>query len=67
MAVVAFDPLGGGWLTAAHPAPPGAVADLDGELVRDPAALAAAADDYGHPRPPCPAGREGGGGIRGGS
>lgn len=53
MAVVAFNPLGGTWVTAAEAAeggPPGAVAvpDLDGELVVDPAALAAAADDYGH-------------------
>jgi cytokinin dehydrogenase len=49
--VVAFDPLNGVWVTEAQAAvPSGAVAvpDLDGELVLDPAALAAAADDYGH-------------------
>jgi cytokinin dehydrogenase len=50
VAVVAFDPFGGGWVTEAQAAPPGAVdvPALDGELVLDPAALAAAADDYGH-------------------
>lgn len=52
-AVVAFDPLRGGWVTAAHAAqgsPRGAVAvpDLDGTLTTDPAALAEAADDFGH-------------------
>ena len=55
-AVVAFDPLNGGWVTAAQAAaapggvPRGAVSvpDLDGELTTDPAALAEAADDYGH-------------------
>jgi cytokinin dehydrogenase len=52
-AIVAFDPLRGGWVTAAEAAggtPRGAVAvpDLDGELTTDPAALAAVADDYGH-------------------
>jgi cytokinin dehydrogenase len=52
-AIVAFDPLRGGWLTAAAAAEgpvPGAVAlpDLDGELSTDPAALAAVADDFGH-------------------
>ena len=52
-AIVAFDPLRGGWVTAAEAAegtPPGAVAvpDLDGELSTDPAVLAAAADDFGH-------------------
>jgi cytokinin dehydrogenase len=51
-AVVAFDPLGRGWVTAAE-ASTGKVAavsipDLDGELVLDPGALIAAADDYGH-------------------
>jgi cytokinin dehydrogenase len=48
--VVAFDPVNGAWVTEAAAAIPGAVAvpDLDGELVLDPAALAAAADDYGH-------------------
>ena len=55
-AVVAFDPLRGGWVTAAQAAaspggtPSGAVAvpGLDGELTTDPAVLAAAADDFGH-------------------
>ena len=55
-AVVAFDPLRGGWVTAAQAAAsPGgalrgavAVPDLDGELTTDPAVLAAFADDYGH-------------------
>ena len=52
-AIVAFDPLRGGWVTAAQAAegaPTGAVAvpDLDGELTTDPAALAEAGDDYGH-------------------
>lgn len=52
-AVVAFDPLRGGWVTAAQAAegsPRGAVAipGLDGELTADPAALAEAADDFGH-------------------
>jgi len=52
-AIVAFDPLRAGWVTAAEAAegpPRGAVAvpDLDGELTTDPAALAAVADDFGH-------------------
>lgn len=49
-AVVAFDPVRASWVSAAETAPPGAVAvpDLDGELLLDPASLAAAADDYGH-------------------
>ena len=52
-AVVAFDPVRGGWVTAAQAAegsPRGAVAvpQLDGELTTDPAVLAAFADDYGH-------------------
>ena len=52
-AVVAFDPLGGRWVTAAEAAenaPRTAVAipHLDGELTTDPAVLAAFADDYGH-------------------
>jgi cytokinin dehydrogenase len=52
-AIVAFDPLRGGWVTAAEAAegaPAGAVAvpDLDGELTTDPAALAEVADDFGH-------------------
>lgn len=54
--VVAFDPLRGGWVTAAQAAaspggtPRGAVPvpHLDGELTTDPAVLAAFADDYGH-------------------
>lgn len=50
VAVVAFDPLRASWVSAAERPPAGAVAvpDLDGELVLDPAALAAAADDFGH-------------------
>ena len=52
-AIVAFDPVRAGWVTAAEAAggtPRGAVAvpELDGELTTDPAALAAAADDFGH-------------------
>ena len=52
-AVVAFDPLRGGWVTAAQAAegsPRGALAipGLDGELTADPAVLAEAADDFGH-------------------
>lgn len=52
-AIVAFDPFGRGWLTAASASermPAGAIAvpDLDGELVTDPAERAAMADDYGH-------------------
>ncbi|HEV7653845.1 MAG TPA: FAD-binding protein [Mycobacteriales bacterium] len=52
-AIVAFDPLRGGWVTAAEAAegaPAGAVSvpDLDGELTTDPAVLAAVADDFGH-------------------
>ncbi|MGH3861550.1 FAD-binding protein [Actinokineospora sp.] len=54
-AVVAFDPLGVGWLTAADASPNGIpVPRLDGELVTDEAALAEAAEDYGqlvHERP----------------
>ncbi|GLZ42996.1 FAD-binding protein [Actinokineospora sp. NBRC 105648] len=56
-AVVAFDPVGLGWVTQAQ-ADTGAtglaVPDLDGELVTDEAALAEAAEDYGqiaHRRP----------------
>lgn len=49
-AVVAFDPVRAAWVSAAEPMPAGALAvpDLDGELVLDPAALAEAADDFGH-------------------
>lgn len=52
-AAVAFDPIGRGWVTAAQAGEGGAAAavsipDLDGELLVDPASLAAAADDYGH-------------------
>lgn len=48
-AVVAFDPAGLGWVTAAEAAPGGhRVPDLDGELVVDEESLAEAADDYGH-------------------
>jgi cytokinin dehydrogenase len=53
-AVVAFDTVGRSWVTAAS-AGEGAAASaavavpgLDGELVTDPAALAEAADDFGH-------------------
>jgi cytokinin dehydrogenase len=51
--VVAFDPFRRGWVTAAsaseaRPAGTISVPDLDGELVTEPAARAAAADDYGH-------------------
>lgn len=49
-AVVAFDPVRATWVSAAEPVPAGALAvpDLDGELLLDPASLAAAADDFGH-------------------
>ncbi len=52
-AVVAFDPLARSWVTAAEAAVPAAgpllpEPALDGELVTDPADLAAAADDFGH-------------------
>jgi cytokinin dehydrogenase len=53
VAVIAFDPWGRSWVTAASAAD-GPVAgsvpvpELDGELVTDPAALAEAADDFGH-------------------
>jgi FAD/FMN-containing dehydrogenase len=52
-AVVALDPLGRGWVTAAA-ASEGTVAgavsvpDLDGELAVDPGTVAWAADDFGH-------------------
>ncbi len=44
--VVAFDPLGLGWVTTAR-ADTIAVPDLDGELVFDEAVLAEVAEDYG--------------------
>src|SRR4051794_16530320 len=49
-AVVAFDPVGRGWVTAAEAVPRGAsaVPRFDGELTTDPAALQAVADDFGH-------------------
>lgn len=48
-AVVAFDPAGLGWVTAADASPDGiTVPGLDGELVVDPESRAEAADDYGH-------------------
>ena len=52
-AVIALDPLRGGWITAADASeglPAGAIAVpyLDGELTTDPAALAEVADDFGH-------------------
>lgn len=48
--VLAFDPWHQSWLTAAHADHPGGlpIPNLDGELVVDPAALAEAADDFGH-------------------
>jgi cytokinin dehydrogenase len=51
--IIAFDPIGRGWVTAAAAAggtPAGAVPvpPLDGELVTEPAALGEAADDFGH-------------------
>ncbi|OLF17290.1 FAD-binding protein [Actinophytocola xanthii] len=47
--VVAFDPAGTGWVTAAEAAPDAVrLPELDGELVVDEASLAEAADDYGH-------------------
>jgi cytokinin dehydrogenase len=52
-AVVAFDTVAGSWVTAASadeglPAGAAAIPGLDGELVTNPASLAAAADDFGH-------------------
>ena len=49
-AVVAFDPIGRRWATAAEGVPPGGIVvpDLDGELTTDPAALAAASTDWGN-------------------
>ncbi|HEV2782804.1 MAG TPA: FAD-binding protein [Actinophytocola sp.] len=52
--VVAFDPVGLGWITEADAADGIEVPGLDGELVVDPEALAEAAEDYGqivHRRP----------------
>lgn len=47
-AVVALDPVGLGWLTAADAEPDGIqVPGLDGELLVDPGSRAAAAEDYG--------------------
>ena len=53
VAVVAFDPLGRQWVSAAEVRAgvvPAAVAvpGLDGVLLTDPASLAAAAEDFGH-------------------
>lgn len=47
-AVVAFDPVNLGWLTAADAAPGIRVPGLDGELVVDEESRTEAADDYGH-------------------
>jgi cytokinin dehydrogenase len=47
-AVVAFDPVGLRWLTAAEASAGIDVPDLDGELVIDPEALAEAGSDYGN-------------------
>jgi FAD/FMN-containing dehydrogenase len=52
-AVVAFDPFGRGWVTAAAASEGGvagavSIPGLDGELVLDPGSLSGAADDYGH-------------------
>ena len=52
--VVAFDPVGLGWLTEADATPGIVVPDLDGELVFDEESRTEAADDYGnivHRRP----------------
>jgi FAD/FMN-containing dehydrogenase len=51
--IIAFDPVGRGWVTAAaagEPPPAGSVPvpPLDGELVTDGAALGEVADDFGH-------------------
>jgi cytokinin dehydrogenase len=50
LAVVGFDPVRRTWLSEAHAKKPGGIAipGLDGELTLDPAALAEAADDFGH-------------------
>src|SRR5262245_17245323 len=48
-AVIAFDPVGPGWVAGADATAGGIdVPGLDGELVVDPQSLAEAADDYGH-------------------
>jgi cytokinin dehydrogenase len=47
-AVVAFDPVNLGWLTAADATPGITIPHLDGSLVVDEQSLAEAADDYGH-------------------
>ncbi len=47
-AVVAFDPVNLGWLTAADAAPGIDIPNLDGELVVDDESRTAVADDYGH-------------------
>jgi cytokinin dehydrogenase len=47
-AVVAFDPVNIGWLTAADATPGIRVPDLDGALLLDDASRSAVADDYGH-------------------
>jgi cytokinin dehydrogenase len=47
-AVVAFDPVNIGWLTAADAQPGIRLPDLDGELVVDEESRTAAGDDYGH-------------------
>lgn len=51
LAVVAFDPKSRSWITEAHAKPHGggiSIPGLDGELTLDPAAIAEAADDFGH-------------------
>jgi cytokinin dehydrogenase len=48
-AVVAFDPVRRTWITEAHASGGGInIPGLDGELTVDPAAIAEAADDFGH-------------------
>lgn len=51
-AVVAFDPIGRSWVTTALASCGGgggiSIPNLDGELTVDPAAIAEAADDFGH-------------------
>jgi cytokinin dehydrogenase len=50
LVVIGFDPKNRSWVTAAQAAPPGMVGlpAFDGQLVTDSAALAEAADDFGH-------------------